>query len=60
MRKGQATRALVLDRAFVLASKVGFEGLTIGTLAERVGIYFHPVLTEHISVLNHAGAAHGR
>lgn len=38
MRKGQATRALVLDQAFALASKVGFEGLTIGTLAERVGM----------------------
>jgi len=38
MRKGQATRALVLDQAFALAGKVGFEGLTIGTLAERVGM----------------------
>ncbi len=38
MRKGQATRALVLDQAFNLASKVGFEGLTIGTLADQVGM----------------------
>lgn len=38
MRKGQATKELVLDQAFALASKVGFEGLTIGTLADRVGM----------------------
>ena len=38
MSKGKATRALVLDKAFGLAGKVGFEGLTIGTLAERVGM----------------------
>lgn len=38
MRKGQATRALVLDQAFSLASKVGFEGLTIGSLARKVGM----------------------
>lgn len=38
MRKGQATRALVLDHAFALASKVGFEGLTIGSLADKAGL----------------------
>ena len=38
MRKGQATRALVLDQAFNLASKVGFEGLTIGTLADLISV----------------------
>jgi len=29
---------MVLDHAFTLVSRVGFEGLTIGTLAERVGL----------------------
>lgn len=29
---------MVLDHAFALASRVGFEGLTIGTLAEGVGM----------------------
>ncbi len=29
---------MVLDHAFALASRVGFEGLTIGRLAERVGL----------------------
>ena len=38
MRKGQATRAMVLDHAFSLASRVGFVGLTIGGLAERAGL----------------------
>jgi AcrR family transcriptional regulator len=36
--KGEATRAMVLDHAFNLASKVGFEGLTIGSLAEKAGL----------------------
>ena len=38
MRKGQATRAMILDHAFALVSRVGFEGLTIGSLADRVGL----------------------
>jgi len=38
MTKGEATRAMVLDHAFGLVSRVGFEGLTIGTLAESVGL----------------------
>lgn len=38
MRKGQITRAKVLDHAFALASRVGFEGLTIGGLADRAGL----------------------
>ncbi len=38
MSKGATTRALVLDHAFTLASKVGFEGLTIGNLAKAAGL----------------------
>jgi AcrR family transcriptional regulator len=38
MGKGEQTRALVLDHAFDLASKVGFDGLSIGGLADRAGL----------------------
>ncbi len=37
-RTGDETREAILERALVLASKVGLEGLTIGTLAEDLGI----------------------
>jgi len=36
--KGQRTRALILDEAVALASQVGLEGLSIGSLAERLGL----------------------
>lgn len=38
MSKGAETRTAVLDAAITLASTVGLEGLTIGTLAEKVGM----------------------
>ena len=38
MRKGDQTRALILDGAAALASEVGLEGLSIGTLATRLGL----------------------
>lgn len=38
MRKGQQTRAAILDQALDLASQAGLAGLTIGTLAERSGL----------------------
>jgi AcrR family transcriptional regulator len=38
MRKGEQTRQAILDAAVELASRDGLEGLTIGTLAERVGL----------------------
>lgn len=38
MRKGQQTRAAILDQALAIASQVGLSGLTIGTLAERSGL----------------------
>lgn len=46
MRKGELTRAAILDVALDLASRDGLEGLTIGLLAERMsmsksGVFAH-------------------
>ncbi len=46
LRKGEQTRASILDAALELASREGLEGLTIGTLAERMamsksGVFAH-------------------
>lgn len=38
MTKGEETRSSVLDTALSLATQVGLEGLTIGKLAEHVGM----------------------
>jgi AcrR family transcriptional regulator len=38
MRKGEQTRTLILNEAAALASQVGLEGLSIGTLAGRLGL----------------------
>jgi AcrR family transcriptional regulator len=38
MRKGEVTRAAILDEALALASQVGLEGLSIGELAKRLGM----------------------
>lgn len=38
MTKGAETRAAILDEAIDIASQVGFEGLTIGKLAERTSM----------------------
>lgn len=38
MNKGETTRTIILDQALELASELGLEGLTIGVLAERVGM----------------------
>jgi AcrR family transcriptional regulator len=37
-RKGEQTRASILDAALDMASRDGLEGLTIGSLAERMGM----------------------
>ena len=37
-RKGEATRDLIIDHAYTIASKNGVEGLSIGDLAEAVGM----------------------
>ena len=46
LRKGEQTRASILDVALDLASREGLEGLTIGVLAERMsmsksGVFAH-------------------
>lgn len=46
MRKGELTRAAILDMALALASRDGLEGLTIGLLADRMnmsksGVFAH-------------------
>lgn len=46
MRKGEQTRAAIVDSALELAARVGLEGLTIGALAERMqmsksGVFAH-------------------
>lgn len=38
VRKGELTRAAILDAALALARRDGLEGLTIGMLAERLGM----------------------
>lgn len=38
LRKGEQTRASILDAALALASRDGLEGLTIGMLADRMGM----------------------
>lgn len=38
MSKGQETKAAILDEAVGIASRVGFNALTIGTLAESTGM----------------------
>ncbi len=37
-RKGEVTRAAILDAALAIARRDGLEGLTIGLLAERLGM----------------------
>ncbi len=46
MRKGERTKALILNEALALASQVGLEGLSIGSLAGRLemsksGLFAH-------------------
>ncbi len=46
LRKGEQTRASILEAALALASREGLEGLTIGSLAERMdmsksGVFAH-------------------
>jgi AcrR family transcriptional regulator len=38
MRKGEQTRGLILNQAISLASQVGLEGLSIGSLAARLNL----------------------
>jgi AcrR family transcriptional regulator len=63
MRKGEATRQVILERAAELASEVGLEGLTIGSLAEALklsksGLFAHFRSKEalQVQVLEHVAA----
>ncbi|HEY6561195.1 MAG TPA: TetR/AcrR family transcriptional regulator [Polyangiaceae bacterium] len=63
MRKGEATRQVILDHAATLASEVGLEGLTIGSLAEALklsksGLFAHFRSKEalQMQVLEHVAA----
>jgi AcrR family transcriptional regulator len=63
MRKGEETRAAVLDRAVEVARRLGLNGLTIGTLAEQTemsksGLFGHFRSKEalQLQVLEHARA----
>ncbi len=63
MSKGEATRTSILDEALHVASKVGFEGLSIGQLADRTemsksGLFAHFRSKEQLQLqtLDHAAA----
>jgi AcrR family transcriptional regulator len=63
MGKGEATRQAILDRAIALASQTGLDGLTIGTLAEDLGLsksglfaHFRSKEALQVQVLEHVGA----
>lgn len=62
MRKGEQTRTLILNEALAVASHVGLEGLSIGTLAQRLrlsksGLFAHFGSKEdlQLQVLKQAG-----
>jgi len=62
MSKGAATRTAILDEAARLASTIGFNALTVGTLAERTelsksGLFAHFKSKEQLQLqtLEHAG-----
>ncbi|HET9351172.1 MAG TPA: TetR/AcrR family transcriptional regulator, partial [Burkholderiales bacterium] len=38
LSKGEQTRVTILDEALKIASKLGLEGLTIGSLADATGM----------------------
>jgi AcrR family transcriptional regulator len=63
MSKGQATKTSILDEALHVASQVGFEGLSIGQLADRTemsksGLFAHFRSKEQLQLqtLDHAVA----
>ena len=56
MRKGEQTRGLILNEAVALASQVGLEGLSIGSLADRLtmsksGLFAHFGSKEDLQLL---------
>lgn len=65
-RKGEQTRAAILDEALKIASKLGLEGLTIGSLADatgmsKSGLFAHFGSREdlQLAVLEHAAQRYG-
>ncbi len=63
MRKGDTTRAAILEQASLIASRVGVEGLTIGTLADSLGLsksglfaHFRSREALQVQVLEHLAA----
>lgn len=64
MNKGQDTRTVILGQALDLVSEVGLEGLTIGSLAQRVdmsksGLYAHFQSKEELQTQVLVAAAEG-
>src|SRR5262245_18016589 len=56
MRKGESTRNLILNEAVAFASRVGLEGLSIGSLAGRLdmsksGLFAHFGSKEELQLL---------
>jgi AcrR family transcriptional regulator len=66
LTKGEQTRVVILDEALKIASKLGLEGLTIGSLAEatgmsKSGLFAHFGSREdlQLAVLEHAAQRYG-
>jgi AcrR family transcriptional regulator len=66
LRKGEQTRVTILDEALRIASKLGLEGLTIGSLADatgmsKSGLFAHFGSREdlQLAVLEHAAQRYG-
>ncbi len=64
--KGEQTRAAILDEALAIASRLGLEGLTIGSLADatgmsKSGLFAHFGSREELqlAVLEHAAQRYG-
>src|SRR3954471_12704068 len=64
--KGEQTRAVILDEALKIASRLGLEGLTIGSLADatgmsKSGLFAHFGSREdlQLAVLEHAAQLYG-
>lgn len=66
MGKGEQTRTAILDEALKIASRLGLEGLTIGSLAEATGLsksglfaHFGSREDLQLAVLEHAAQLYG-
>jgi AcrR family transcriptional regulator len=65
--KGEQTRAAILDEALKVASRLGLEGLTVGSLAEATGMsksglfaHFGSREEMQLAVLEHAAQRYGQ